>query len=74
MNQPYLEETMPKLSNNSRQRRLKAGVDVVNEASPGGMRKIRSPLGHQLAVPMPDGKGGQVLRTQDGRTFVSKKI
>lgn len=65
---------MPKLSNNPRQRRLKGGVDVVSEAAPGGMRKIRSPLGHQLAVPTVDRNGKQVLRTQDGRTYISRKL
>ena len=65
---------MAKISSNQRQRRVRAGVDVVSENAPGGMRKIRSPLGHQLAVPVSDGSGGQVLKTQDGRTFISKKL
>lgn len=65
---------MSKLSNNRQQRNVKDGVAIVSAGASGGMRKIRSPLGHQLAVPTVDSQGNSVLRTTDGRTFVSKRI
>lgn len=60
--------------NNRQQRKVKDGVSIVNEAAPGGLRKIRSPIGHQLATPTVDSKGNAVLKTPDGRTFISRKM
>lgn len=56
------------------QRSVDGNVSVVSQNSPGGMRKMRSPLGHQLAVSTVNSKGQKVLQTPDGRQFISRKF
>lgn len=63
---------MPKYNSRRPVRNVKDGVSIVAEGAPGGMRKIRDPLGHGLAVPYKDSKGNSVLRAPDGRVFISK--
>ena len=67
---------MSKLVPENRQARRVEGtsVTVVHESAPGGMRKIRCPGSHQLAVPMRATDGSTVLRTQNGRSYVTKKL
>jgi len=47
------------------------GVQVVKG---GNLRKLRSPIGHQIATPttLPDGR--RVLRTPTGQMFTSRRI
>lgn len=67
---------MPKISNSQRGRRIQGtNMAVMKESAAGGMRKLRSPLGgQQLAVPTPDGRGGTVLKTPDGKIFKTRKL
>lgn len=55
-------------------RKGEGGVAVIHEATPGGMRKMRCPGTHQLAVPMRTRDGQSVLRTPNGTTYVTKKL
>lgn len=64
----------PSLKSKHAQRNLQDGVAVIAGSGPGGPRKIRDPLSHGLAVPTTDEKGNKVFRTQDGRTFTSRKL
>jgi len=50
------------------------GVDVLHEAAPGGMRKMRCPGTHQLAVPTRAADGSSVMKTPNGTTYVTKKL
>lgn len=67
---------MSKINRSIRGRAI-AGTNasVISEGAAGGMKKLRAPTGgQQLAVPTPDGKGGTVYKTQDGRTFKTRKL
>lgn len=64
----------PSLKTKAPQRNVKDGVAVIAGSAHGGPRKLRDPLGHGLAVPTIDGNGKTVLRTSDGRTFISRKL
>ena len=67
---------MSKLVPGERRARQIAGtnVRVVHEAGVGGMRKMRCPGTHQLAVPARAPDGSSVLRTPGGTTYVTKKL
>lgn len=65
---------MPKYNSRRPPRNVQNGIAIVAEGAPGGMRKIRDPLGHQLAVPQKDKQGNSVYVAPDGRTFVSKPL
>ncbi len=43
---------------------------VVHEATPGGLRKLRTP-DHQLAVPTKQRDGSTVYRAPNGRSYRS---
>jgi hypothetical protein len=47
---------------------------VVHERVAGGMKKIRCPTSHQIAVPSRAGDGSTVLKTQNGTTYVTRPL
>lgn len=57
-----------------RARRVDGGPVVIHEASTGGMRKLRCPGTHQLAVPTRTREGQEVFRTANGSTYRAKKF
>lgn len=67
---------MSKLVPETRQARRVEGtkVSVLHEAAPGGMRKIRCPGTHQLAVPTRAADGSSVLKTPNGTSYVTKRM
>jgi hypothetical protein len=65
---------MKHLSSSRRVRVGANGVAVVHESAPGGLRKLRCPETHQLAVPVATRDGSKVVRTPSGVTYVSKPL
>jgi hypothetical protein len=57
-----------------RVRVAEGGTSVIHEAAPGGMKKLRCPGTHQLAVPQHLSDGRSVLRTPNGTTYVTKRL
>jgi hypothetical protein len=49
-------------------------VAVLHESAQGGMRKLRCPATHQLAVPTSNPDGSTVLKTPNGTTYVTKRM
>lgn len=49
-------------------------ISVLHESAQGGMRKMRCPATHQLAVPSRSSDGSSVLKTPNGTTYVTKKL
>lgn len=51
------------------------GVNVVKTSAVGGMRQLRCPRCHGMAVPTKDVKGNAVMKCgQCGTTFSSRQI
>lgn len=65
---------MKMVSADKRARKVTAGVAVIHESAPGGMKKMRCPATHQLAVPERDRTGASVLRTPGGTTYVTRPM
>lgn len=66
---------MAKLVPDGRRTRVaEGGTKVLHEAAPGGMKKMRCPGTHQLAVPQHTQNGTSVLRTPNGTTYVTRKL
>jgi len=65
---------MKLVATDRRARKVTDGVAVVHESAPGGMRKIRCPATHQLAVTSRSTDGSTVLRTPGGVTYVTKRL
>jgi hypothetical protein len=55
-------------------RKVKGGVVIVKEGTPGGLRKLRCPTSHGIAVPAIRADGTRVLRTPNGVEYVTKKL
>jgi hypothetical protein len=49
-------------------------VSVLHESAQGGMRKMRCPATHQLAVPTRAADGSSVMKTPNGTMYVTKKL
>ena len=67
---------MSKLVPAERRSRLVEGtpVQVIHESAPGGMRKMRCPGTHQIAVPDRAPDGSQILKTPGGTRYRIKKL
>lgn len=64
---------MAKIVPDTRRVRKGAGGEVYSGA-PGGMRKVRDPITHQLAVPTRARDGSQVLQSRGGTTLVTRPL
>jgi hypothetical protein len=66
---------MPKLSVKQSGRAAGAGTAVMRENAAGGTRKMRSPIDHQLAVPVRNTRTGtKEYVTSRGTRFITRKL
>ncbi len=61
-----------KYNPNSLSRKTEGNVKIVRESAPGGMRKIRCPISHQLAAPGRAADGTSVIQAPGGTRYVTK--
>jgi hypothetical protein len=59
---------------NPRRAKQVGNVLVVKETSAGGMRKIRNPYNHELAVPIKTTGKDTVYQDSTGQRFTSRRI
>lgn len=63
-----------KYNPNSLARKTEGPVTVVKESGAGGMRKMRCPTTHQLAVPARASDGSSVFQAPGGTRYVSRPM
>lgn len=55
-------------------RKVQGGIDIVKQGTAGGLKKMRCPNSHGIAVPAVRPDGTRVLRAPNGTEYITRKL